>query len=104
MLPYSVDLNNGTCACRLRRFGQVQPLGALVIAAGHDVRVSIPIKVTHANLEIVRNAEPRDYRKTLVEQTAANVQKNSGTADRIRQNHIRSAILVEIRHLDPGNA
>jgi hypothetical protein len=57
MPAYAIDLNTGACARRLRWLGQVQPLGIAVIAAGHDVRVSIPIEITDANFEIIRNTE-----------------------------------------------
>jgi hypothetical protein len=99
MLAYTIDLNTGACACGLGRLGQIQPLGVVVIAGGNDVRVSIPIKVTDANFQIVRNSQTRHDRETLVEGAAAAVQENGCTPVGICQNHIRKPVLVEIPHL-----
>ena len=67
MPAYAVNLNVGACGRRFRWLGQVQRDVVVVIAAGHDVRISIPIEVTHAYFEIGRNTKTRNQGETLAE-------------------------------------
>ena len=103
MLSYAIDLNSGRRIRGLGWLGQVQPEGALVVARGHDVWVSISIQVADPDFEIVRNTETRSYKETFTERAVVIVQANGRAAARIRQNYVRRSILIKIRDLGPGD-